>query len=314
MRGVFMRLGSRVSSSKQSAILHFSPLSGFVVVDLGAEDYARWGQRQSDNNALYCPEDCDDKSLKEKVGWTKPDPAATTERKSIPVATNRHSSGTEQHLDMDEEGRRRSERNRTRQTAAAGPPRLPATVTTGTGSTSLGGSDDATTSLDGVAGQDSKRSDTDTVGRSSSPPPQPIELQTIAPPYSPRPANCRKCQNNDARYHYDSYQRSSRKDNSRDYDGGYRDKGRRRVIIRLHRKHIEHPPPTHLDVAPLLHTAPTLSYDSKIIPTTSQEGSDLLKRKTLRAATTKIINEIGVLLATYPADIGDLEEGSDVND
>ncbi|KAG0417783.1 hypothetical protein HPB47_005362 [Ixodes persulcatus] len=66
---------------------------------------------------------------------------------------------------MDEEGRRRSERNRTRQTAAAGPPRLPATVATGTGSTSLGGSDDATTSQDGVAGQDSERSDTNTVGQ-----------------------------------------------------------------------------------------------------------------------------------------------------
>ncbi|KAG0410843.1 hypothetical protein HPB47_012037 [Ixodes persulcatus] len=56
-----------------------------------------------------------------EVGWTKPDPATTTERKSTPVATNRHSSGTEQHLDMDEEGRRRSERDRTRQTAACGP-------------------------------------------------------------------------------------------------------------------------------------------------------------------------------------------------
>ncbi|KAG0426410.1 hypothetical protein HPB47_026477 [Ixodes persulcatus] len=100
-----------------------------------------------------------------EVGWTKPDPAATTEHKSAPVDTNRHSSGTEQHLDMDEEGRRRSERNRTRQTAAAGPPRLPATVATGTGSTSVGGSDDATTSQDGVAGQDSERSDTDTVGQ-----------------------------------------------------------------------------------------------------------------------------------------------------
>ncbi|KAG0418406.1 hypothetical protein HPB47_004871 [Ixodes persulcatus] len=100
-----------------------------------------------------------------EVGWTKPDPAATTERKSTSVATNRHSSGTDQHLDMDEEGRRRSERNRTRQTAAAGPRRLPATVATGTGSTSLGGSDDATTSQDGVAGQDSERSDTDTVGQ-----------------------------------------------------------------------------------------------------------------------------------------------------
>ncbi|KAG0409845.1 hypothetical protein HPB47_013034 [Ixodes persulcatus] len=102
-----------------------------------------------------------------EVGWTKPDPATTTERKSTPVATNRHSSGTEQHLDMDEEGRRRSERNRTRQTAAAGPPRLPVTVTTGAGSTSLGGSDDATTSQDGVAGQYSERSDIDTVGQSS---------------------------------------------------------------------------------------------------------------------------------------------------
>ena len=30
-----MRLGSRVSSSKQSAILHFSPLSGFVVSTSG---------------------------------------------------------------------------------------------------------------------------------------------------------------------------------------------------------------------------------------------------------------------------------------
>ncbi|KAG0412969.1 hypothetical protein HPB47_009871 [Ixodes persulcatus] len=91
--------------------------------------------------------------------------AATTERKSTSVATNRHSSGTDQHLDMDEEGRRRSERNRTRQTAAAGPPRLPATGATGTGSTSLGGSDDATTSQDGVADQDSERFDTDTVGQ-----------------------------------------------------------------------------------------------------------------------------------------------------
>ncbi|KAG0424860.1 hypothetical protein HPB47_027927 [Ixodes persulcatus] len=100
-------------------------------------------------------------------GWTKPDPAATTERKSTSVATNRHNSGTDQHLDMDEEERRRSERNRTRQTAAAGPPRFPATVATGTGSTSLGGSDEATTSQDGVAGQDSERSDTDTVGQSS---------------------------------------------------------------------------------------------------------------------------------------------------
>ncbi|KAG0431929.1 hypothetical protein HPB47_021321 [Ixodes persulcatus] len=101
-----------------------------------------------------------------EVGWTKPDPAATTEHKSTPVATNRHSSGTEQHLNRDEEGRRRSERNRTRQTVAAGPPRLPATVPTGEGITSLGGSDDATTSQDGVAGQDSERSDTDTVGQS----------------------------------------------------------------------------------------------------------------------------------------------------
>ncbi|KAG0442919.1 hypothetical protein HPB47_015480 [Ixodes persulcatus] len=100
------------------------------------------------------------------VGWTKPDPAATTEHKLTPVATNRHSSGTEQHLDMDEEGRRRSERNRTPQTAAVGPPRLPATVATGTGSTSHGGSDDATMSQDVVAGQDSERSDTDTVGQS----------------------------------------------------------------------------------------------------------------------------------------------------
>ncbi|KAG0417287.1 hypothetical protein HPB47_005732 [Ixodes persulcatus] len=57
-----------------------------------------------------------------KVGWTKRDPAVTTERKSTPVATNRHSSGTEQHLDMDEEGRRRSERNRTRQTGGGPSP------------------------------------------------------------------------------------------------------------------------------------------------------------------------------------------------
>ncbi|KAG0443299.1 hypothetical protein HPB47_015074 [Ixodes persulcatus] len=55
-------------------------------------------------------------------GWTKPNPATTTERKSTSVATNRHRSGTDQHLDMDEEGRRRSERNRIRHTAAAGPP------------------------------------------------------------------------------------------------------------------------------------------------------------------------------------------------
>ncbi|KAG0444822.1 hypothetical protein HPB47_013343 [Ixodes persulcatus] len=91
--------------------------------------------------------------------------AATTERKSTSVATNRHSSGTDQHLDMNEEGRRRSERNRIRQTVAAGPPRLPATVATGKGSTSLGGSDDATTNQGGVADQDSERSDTDTVGQ-----------------------------------------------------------------------------------------------------------------------------------------------------
>ncbi|KAG0429838.1 hypothetical protein HPB47_023244 [Ixodes persulcatus] len=43
---------------------------------------------------------------------------------------------------------------------------------------------------------------------------------------------------------------------------------------------------------------------------TSQEGVDRLKRKrtTPRAGTTKIINEIGVLLATDPTDIGELEE------
>ncbi|KAG0433222.1 hypothetical protein HPB47_020131 [Ixodes persulcatus] len=100
-----------------------------------------------------------------EVGWTKPDPGTTAERKSTPVATNRHSSGTDQHLDMDEEGRRQSERNRIRQTAVVGPPRLPATVATGTGSTSLRGSDDATTSQGGVTDQGSERSDTDTVGQ-----------------------------------------------------------------------------------------------------------------------------------------------------
>ncbi|KAG0416383.1 hypothetical protein HPB47_006463 [Ixodes persulcatus] len=107
------------------------------------------------------------KNACKEVGWTKPDPATSTKRKLTSVVTNRHSSGTHQHLDMDDEGRRRSQRNRIRQTAASGPLRLPATVGTGTGSTSLGGSDDATTSQDGVAGQDSERSDTDTVGRSS---------------------------------------------------------------------------------------------------------------------------------------------------
>ena len=50
------------------------------------------------------------------------------------------------------------------------------------------------------------------------------------------------------------------------------------------------------------------------MPTTSEEGVDRLKRKriTLRAATTKIINEIGVLLATDPTDIGELEETFDI--
>uniref|UniRef100_A0A0K8R544 Putative metalloprotease n=1 Tax=Ixodes ricinus TaxID=34613 RepID=A0A0K8R544_IXORI len=43
-----------------------------------------------------------------------------------------------------------------------------------------------------------------------------------------------------------------------------------------------------------------------IMPTTSQEGVDRLKRKrtALRAATTKIINEIGALQARDPTDIG----------
>ncbi|KAG0432595.1 hypothetical protein HPB47_020693 [Ixodes persulcatus] len=50
------------------------------------------------------------------------------------------------------------------------------------------------------------------------------------------------------------------------------------------------------------------------MPTTSEEGVDRLKRKriTLRAATTKIINEIGVLLATDTTDIGELEETFDI--
>lgn len=98
-----------------------------------------------------------------EVGSMKLDPATMAKCKLTRVAMNRHSSGTNQSLNMaeaNEERQQRSERNRTRQTAAAGPPRLPAAVSAGTGSTSLGRSNDSTTSQGGVAAQDSERSDT----------------------------------------------------------------------------------------------------------------------------------------------------------
>ncbi|KAG0423885.1 hypothetical protein HPB47_000376 [Ixodes persulcatus] len=50
------------------------------------------------------------------------------------------------------------------------------------------------------------------------------------------------------------------------------------------------------------------------MPHPSQESVDRLKRKrtTLRAATTKVINEIGALLTSDPTEIGELEEKLDI--
>lgn len=50
------------------------------------------------------------------------------------------------------------------------------------------------------------------------------------------------------------------------------------------------------------------------MPHPSQDSIELLKRKrtSLRAATTRVINEIGALLTSYPSEIGELEEKPDI--